>query len=68
MQKTFVKSHVIECEDGSYGLCVETPSGETMSYKSLFVSAEKAKRLCEKINRCNVTECEIFDIIEDELP
>ncbi len=68
MLKTFAKSEVIENDGLGFGLHITFPSGEEKEYISLFTVREDAERLCEKIERLGVSECNIYDIIEDSLP
>ena len=66
--KTFVKAKVIEDEMRGYGLSACLPSGKEREYVALYVSRDNAERLCDKINRGDVCESHIDDIIEDSLP
>lgn len=68
MLKEFVKSKVIGDAKDGYGLLITLPSGENVKYNSLFFKSEKSEKLCRLINCLGVSECHIYDIIEDSLP
>ncbi len=68
MIKTFTKIEVIGNNELGFGLQITFPTGEEREYISLFVNREDAERLRKKMERLGVSECNIYDIIEDSLP
>ncbi len=68
MAEAFSRANVSQSRDGGFGLRITLRSGEEKEYPSLFVSRAEAERLCERINRLGVSECHIYDVIEDSLP
>ena len=68
MLKEFVRSKVIGDAKHGYGLLITLPSGDDVKYNSLFFKLEKSEKLCRLINRLGVSECHIYDVIEDSLP
>ena len=68
MLKEFVESKVIGDAKHGYGLLITLPGGEYVKYNSLFFQLEKSEKLCRLINRLKVSECQIYDVIEDSLP
>ncbi len=67
MMKKFVKSKVIDEKGLGYGLSITLPSGDVREYRMLFTVSSEAERLSERINRLEVSEHHISDIIEDAL-
>ena len=55
-------------DDKGYGLSVTLPSGKTRSFRSLTFERREIDELCDKMNRLGVSECQLYDIIEDFLP
>lgn len=59
---------VIGDEENGYGLSTTLPSGKTISFRSLTFDRCSIDELCGTMNRLGVSECQMYDIIEDFLP
>jgi hypothetical protein len=68
MKKKFVESKVIGDKSEGFGLLIIMPSGEEKEYRALFTERPKTEELCQIINRFEIPECHVYDVIEDYLP
>ena len=50
-----------------YGLAVELPDGRTLLYSDISRKGELVEEISDKINRGNVSEIHVDDVIEDIL-
>ncbi len=66
--RSFVKADVIGNDVCGFGISVLLPSGMKKEYAALYANRLDAEDLCDKINRDGVSECHVYDIIEDALP
>ena len=51
-----------------FGILIRCPSGRSILLHSVCVRREDAERICETVNRLIVSECHVYDVIEDLLP
>ena len=71
-----VKNVNIKCvylsvvDEGSigFGILIACPSGRSILLRSVCVRREDAEQICATVNRLAVSECHIYDVIEDMLP
>ena len=67
MVLNFVEMSVIEEDGNSFGILVRTPSGRTLVFTSVSTRYERALEICEVVNRSGVSECHVYDVLEDLL-
>ena len=72
LQKTMTLSFLVfdvigDCDEG-FGISVTLPSGEKRQLRSLTFDRSAIEELCRSANRIGVSECQLYEIIEDFLP
>ncbi|MBE6646102.1 MAG: hypothetical protein E7611_00505 [Ruminococcaceae bacterium] len=68
MTLSFLVFEVIGDGEVGFGLSFVLPSGEVRSVDSLTFDRAAIDMLCERMNRLGVTECQLYEILEDFLP
>ena len=68
MTLSFLVFDVIGDTGEGFGISVTLPSGEVRNLRSLTFDRALVEELCEKANRLGVSECQLYEIIEDFLP
>ncbi len=68
MSIPFLVLEVIGDDESGFGLAVTLPSGEVRVICSLTFDRCAIGELCERMNRLGVSECQLYEIIEDFLP
>lgn len=68
MTLSFLIFEVVGDEDVGFGLSVTLPSGQVRELDSLTFDRDAIVQLCERMNRLGVSECQLYEIIEDFLP
>ena len=68
MKTSFLICKVIVDRDGGFGLSVTLTGGEVKNFYSLTNNRDEIEGLCERINRLEVSEHHLYEILEDFLP
>ena len=68
MTLPFLVFEVIGDDRQGFGLSYTLPSGEVREIGSLAFDRAAIMELCEMMNRLGVSECQLYEIIEDFLP
>lgn len=68
MNIEYVDLELVDEGGRGFGLLVRCPSGENFLLHSVCIDRNDAEYIAKTVNRLGVSECHVYDVIEDLLP